>query len=144
MQTDALTWRVHPARERPPATVLALLVIAAATWLTVEAMDSPWWALLAAGFFLVTLHRFFLPSEFRIDADGVSARSAFTSAKFRWTDIRRFQHDHRGAFLSTRRRPSFLDAFQGMHLQFRGNADEVVRRFEARIRKPEPMPEVAP
>jgi Bacterial PH domain len=143
-QPDALTWRVHPARERLWTALLTLLVVAAASWLTVEAMGNSWWGALAAGFFLVTLHRFFLPSRFRIDADGVTARSAFTSATFRWSDIRRFQHDRRGAFLSTRRRPSFLDAFQGMHLVFRGNGDDVVRRIESRIRTPESTPEVAP
>lgn len=143
-QTDVLTWRVCPARERPLATALALLVIAAACWLTVETMGDPWWAVLAAGFFLITLHRFLLPSEFRIDADGVTARSAFTSAKVRWSDVRRFQHDSQGGMLSSRRRPSILDSFQGVHIVFRGNRDEVVRRIESRMQTPEAAPEVTP
>jgi hypothetical protein len=132
-QTDVLTWRVHPARERLLATAFSLLVVAAACWATVEAMDNPWWAALAAGFFLITLHRFFLPSEFRIDADGVTTKSAFASAKLRWSDVRRFQHDSRGGLLSSRRRPSVLDAFQGVHLVFRGNAEEVVQRIKSRM-----------
>ena len=143
-KSDVVIWRVHPARERIVATASVIVVIAAAAWLTAESMGNPWWALLAVGFFLVTLHRFFFPSEYRIDGEGVAVRCGISSAKLRWADIRRFQHDDRSGLLSTRIRPSMRDAFQGIHLLFRGNRDEIVSRIESRIRTPDVSPAATP
>lgn len=130
---EILTWRVHPARERPVATAFALIVIAAVTWMSAVIMDNPWWGLLPAAFFLLTLQRFFLPSAYRIDAEGITATSFFSSLSFRWGDVRRFLHDGTGAFLSTRRRPSLFDGFRGMHLVFSGNREQVVERINAEL-----------
>ncbi|MFQ5732821.1 MAG: hypothetical protein ACE5KM_12815 [Planctomycetaceae bacterium] len=132
---ETLLWSVHPARTRPWATVCALIVVIGAAWGTAEWMGHIGWAALAIAFFAITLHRFFLPSEFRIDDAGVTAKSAFTSAFFRWQDVRRFQHDRRGGFLSTRRRATLFDAFGGIHLVFRDNREEVVRRIEQRLKE---------
>lgn len=128
-KVEPIVWRVHPARERISAAVFAVIIIAAMIWMIAEIMENPWWGLLPAVFFLVTLQRFLFPSEFRIDEAGVSANSAFSTSSIRWKEIRRFQHDNRGAFLSSRRRPSMFDGFQGIHLVFGGNRDEVVERI---------------
>lgn len=128
-----LIWRVHPARERPVAAVFALLVIAAVCWLVALLMESPWWAILPAVFFLLTLQRFFFPNEFRIDREGITAESAFAKTRFHWSEIRRFRHDEHGGFLSTRRRSSMFDGFRGMHLVFQNNHDQVVARIQAQL-----------
>lgn len=134
-KVEPLTWRVHPARERVGATVFALAVVGGMVWMVGEIMENPWWGLLPAGFFLVTLQRFFLPSEFCIDEDGVTAKFTFTSLKYAWKEIRRFQHDGRGAFLSTRRCPSLFDSFRGMHLMFADNREQVIERIESQMNR---------
>lgn len=113
-----LSWRVHPARQRPAATVAALSVVATITGLTIHLMGSVWWGFLPALFLLLTLQRFFLPTKYRLDEEGVSMRAAFTSATLRWDEIRRFRSDEEGAYLSRRSRPSPFDSFQGLHLLF--------------------------
>jgi hypothetical protein len=40
--------------------------------------------------------------------------------------VRRFAHDGRGGFLSSRVRPSVLDAFRGMPLLFDQRREEVI------------------
>lgn len=130
-QNETLAWRVHPARERPAAAVFALLIVGGMIWMVAVIMQAPWWGLLPAVFFLFTLQRFFLSSEYRIDRNGVTAKTAFGSQTYRWPDIRRFRHDEGGAFLSDRRRASLLDTFRGMHLMFAGNREQVVQRIEA-------------
>lgn len=137
VQNQELAWRVHPARERPAAALIALLVIAAVTWSIADLMENPRWAVLPVVFFVFTLQRFFLPSGYRIDAEGVTASSPFGSQRFRWADVRRFRHDAGGAFLSTRRRPSLFDGFHGMQLLFNGNGPEVVKRIEAELERAE-------
>lgn len=132
---DRFSWRVHPARDRPGMTVVVLLIVTALTVLVVELMHSVWWGLLPIVFFLVTLQRYLLPSDYRVDEEGVTAESAFATTKLHWPEIRRFTHDERGGFLSRRRKGSLLDAFQGLHLQFGGNREEVIARIRSGMPK---------
>ena len=137
LHNETMTWRVHPARERIGAACLAVGVMAAFAWLAVDWMQNLWWGLFAGLFLFAMLNRFFLPSRFVIDAEGITARYPWRSIRFRFQDVRRFLHDARGGYLSTRRRGSILDSFQGIHLFFNGNRDHVVARIRAGMRKKE-------
>ena len=98
-------------------------------------MQNLWWSLFAFAFQIVALKRFFLPSEYRIDSEGVSARTIWARQQLRWNDVRRFLCDSRGAFLSTRSESSTLDLFRGMHLVFGEDRDAVVGQIRARINR---------
>ena len=126
---QALVWSAHPARSRPWATLAALVVVAGAAWGAAEWMGHPGWAALAIAFFLISLHRFFLPSQFRIDGEGVTVRSAFVARTLSWQQIRNFQHDSQGGVVSSR--PSRFAAT--IYLMFRGNREEVVGRIQDRL-----------
>lgn len=130
---NVLQWRVHPARERLTAALCALLVIALAAALCGILMQNLWWSLLAIAFQVIALRRFFLPSEYRVDADGVTARTIWARQQLRWHEVRRFLCDARGAFLSTRTQGSVLDLFRGMHLVFGKNRDAVIDQIRSRI-----------
>jgi hypothetical protein len=130
---DVLSWRVHPARERRGAALFALLVMALTAALCGELMQSLWWILLAFAVPFAALRRFFLPSEYRIDEHGVTARLLWSRQHYPWDDIRRLVCDARGGFLSTRRQGSLLDLFRGMHLVFGDNREAAVGRIRARL-----------
>ncbi|GAB4154013.1 MAG: hypothetical protein Tsb009_30570 [Planctomycetaceae bacterium] len=130
---ETISWRVHPARERMLAAVLALVVIAGLAWLSADLMQNYWWGIFSAAFLIVMLGRFFLPSYYSLDDEGISVRNLLGSTRFRWSDVRCFRHDAQGGFLSTRRRPSLLDSFRGIHLQFRENRDAVVARIQTSL-----------
>ena len=126
---EIFSWRVHPFRERIGVACFAVGVLGAMAWLAAELMQSLWWAVIAFLFLVASLNRFFLPSEFQIDDDGVSVRSFFKVSRLRWPQIRRFSHDEHGGFLSTRTRDSFFNSFQGIHLLFGENREAVVNRI---------------
>ena len=126
---EILIWRVHPFRERIGAACFSIGVLGAMAWLAAELMQSLWWAVIAFLFLAATLNRFFLPSEFQIDDDGVTVRSFFKVSRLRWLQIRRFLHDEHGGFLSTRSKRSFLDSFRGIHLLFGENREAVIDRI---------------
>jgi len=130
---DVLQWRVHPARDRLAAAFFALTVIAVVAMLSAALMQSLWWGGLAFAFQMVTLRRFFLPSEFRLDGEGVSASNVWSKQRYRWGEIRRFLCDGRGGFLSTCRQNSMLDLFRGMHLLFDDDRETVIARINERI-----------
>lgn len=132
---DVLFWRVHPARERMLAAAFALAVVLAMAALTAAIMQSLGWGLLAVAVQIVALRRFFLPSEFQIDAEGVSASGVWSRQQYRWDEIRRFLCDGRGGFLSTRSNGSSLDLFRGMHLIFGNNREAVICRIQSRLRE---------
>jgi len=128
-----LTWRAHPARQRPGAAVLAALAVGAvagACWLA----GGPWWGLGAVVVMVASLSRFFFPSRFAIDGRGVTASYLFGSRHFDWPRIRRFRYDRFGVYLSTRSRQSRLDAYRGMHLLFGTVGDDVLRCVRAHMR----------
>ena len=124
--SETLAWRVHPARERPVAACAALVVIAAMAWLSADLMEHAGWGVFAAVVLLVALQRFFVPSEYCVDAEGVTVRLPWTTQRYRWEAVRRFVHGERGGFLSSRSRPSALDAFRGMPLLFGRRREEVI------------------
>lgn len=132
---ETISWRVHPARQRVGAALLAGAVILALSALAAFAMHSLWWGIFSALFLFIALERFFLPSEFSIDDGGIVAQYGLSRRTCRWRDIRRFLHDRRGGYLSTRARGSALDAFRGVHLLFGQDRDAVVARIESCLAK---------
>jgi hypothetical protein len=132
---DVLRWRVHPARERIVAAVFALTVILVMAFLASSIMHSLGWGLLAVAVQVLALRRFFLPSEFLIDADGVTASTLWARRQYRWDEIRRFLCDAQGGFLSTRSNSSSLDLFRGIHLVFGKNREAVVCRIQGHLRE---------
>ena len=130
--SETMTWRAHPAREQPGRTALAVATIAVITVLGVQVMGHPAWAALAIGVLLLSLNRFFFPTRFTIDGEGITASYPFSTQRLNWQQVRRFGHDEDGAFLSSRARKSFLDGFSGMHLIF-GNDCSQRQRIVERI-----------
>jgi len=131
-QAGEFTWRAHPARQRPVAALFAAGVIVGIGAACAVAMNA-WWGILAVAVLVLTLYRFFFPSRFTLDAQGVTARYLFGTTRCGWSEIRRFCHDRHGVYLSTRSRPSRLDAFRGIHLLFGRSREEVLRRIRLHL-----------
>src|SRR5688572_2056883 len=104
------SWEAHPARERRGGAIGALVVIAAMTAAAYFSFGAAWaarWAVVL----IIALNRFFFPSRFVIDEQGITAKYPLRKQRFRWNDLRRFVHDKNGGYLSTRARSSRFDAF---------------------------------
>ena len=111
------------------AAGLIILAAAAMVWASFGVA----WGLASAIVLVLALHRFFFPSRFSIDDEGIGARYLLRHQRLRWRDVRRLLHDEHGAYLSTRVRPSRLDAYVGMHILFGQHRDEVIRRIRERM-----------
>ena len=127
------TWQAHPARERIGAAALGLSVIGALTGVVLLSFQSLVWAAAACLVLLVALNRFFFPSRFMINADGITARYLLHTQQIKWCDIRRFVQDDRGGYISTRAKRSWLDAYRGMHILFGTHRETVIKRICARL-----------
>lgn len=139
----AFTWRAHPARERVGHALAAIGVLAAfaaavhAFCGAAGAGLAETWAwsvgtLVAGG---LALNRFLLPSTFTIDDEGITAHYPLRVQRLLWRDLKRFVHDDRGGYLSTRYRASRFDAFTGMHLVFGSDRQMIIDRINACMRR---------
>jgi hypothetical protein len=141
-QNEIIKWRAHPAREHPGRAAIGVVIIAglaAAAFLSFGIF----WSIAAAAALIVSLNRFFFPSEFTIDQNGIRSRELLRRKLLRWSDVRRFAHDANGGFLSRRSRPSWTDSHAGMHILFGDRGGEIIgiiqqKLSEARSGAPDP------
>lgn len=120
-----LTWGAHPLKERLLAgTLTSLLVLALAS--AAYVIGGPVWSILTVLILVLALNRFYFPSRFVIDRDGVAARYLLSRKRYEWSTVRRFLWDKRGAYLSTRGRRSWLDAYSGLTVLFGSHRTEVL------------------
>lgn len=131
-------WRAHPARERRAQAAGALAVIVAFCALIFFAFSSITWAVLSLVVLLASLSRFFFPSRFEIDEEGITAKYPLRRMRLQWAELRRFAHDRYGGYLSTRIRPSRFDAFKGMHILFGAQRDRVVETINRLLKQEHP------
>lgn len=138
-QTDTgsptLRWQAFPAGQRRGRAALALLIVASVGALVylllhVEGI-APWqnliWSALAALLLFLSLHRFFFPSRYQIDNEGITYEHLWSRRRYRWDQVHRFYLDERGGFLMTTAYRPRLRPLQGVHLLFDGAREEAVR-----------------
>ncbi len=127
-------WTAHPVREKPRRGVLAAALIVFCGVLVAMIVADPMLGPLAAGgsilFLFLTLNRFFLPTRYRIDEQGVSARFPLGGRALAWSEIRRFPHDREGGYVSPRDRGGALDT-RGISLLFAGRGAAIIALIES-------------
>ncbi|MDA0803767.1 MAG: hypothetical protein O2819_08470 [Planctomycetota bacterium] len=103
-----LIWTVHPARDRPVATVIACAVVGAMAAL-VTTLQQDWiWGAGAALVLFIVLSPFFLPTRYTADDWGMTAEFPLRRVKLAWVDVKRSIVGARGALLASTIRPRLL------------------------------------
>ena len=127
-------WRAHPANDRRASALAALAVILGLSAASYLSFGLPW-AAASLVVLVLALNRFFLPSQFVIDAEGITARYPLRRQRIRWANLRRFVHDKHGGYLSTRSRRSRFDAYSGMHVLFgpHPQRDTIIQEIESHV-----------
>jgi len=139
---ETYQWKAHPARQRGRMCCIAiaiLLAVAAAVFLSFGAL----WSGFSLLILVVALNRFFLPSTFVIDAQGITARYPLRHQRLNWNELRRFVLDRNGGYLSRRSRPSRLDAHAGMHVLFGSDRSRAIEQIRRHMRRALILPEIA-
>ena len=131
---EEITWKAHPAREKVGWSVFTAAVILAVSLAVYVSFHSVGWSVLSIVLLVVSLNRFFFPSRFTIDPEGITARYPFRSLRLRWEHVRGFRHDQGGGYLSTRPVPSRFDAYRGMHILFGDQREAVIRGIRDKMR----------
>tara|TARA_Y100000588_G_scaffold164301_1_gene178418 strand:+ start:179 stop:610 length:432 start_codon:yes stop_codon:yes gene_type:complete len=134
LDIDILEWTVHPVRIQPGRALLVLIAMLAVGVLVTLSVPDLQLGLMAGGgavfFLFLTLNRFFLPSRYRLDGNGIAVRYPFGSKSLRWKDLRRFPHDQSGGYLTTRVRKGAFDR-RGISVLFGKRGDEIIPRIKS-------------
>ena len=96
-------------------------------------MEQPGWGIFAAGVLVVGCNRFFFPTRYELDAEGITARFPLKTARNQWPELRRFVYDETGGFLSPRARRSFLDEYRGVSVLFGKDPEAVIHQIRSRL-----------
>lgn len=108
-RNEAFSWRAHPARERMTAAVAGTVVILALSVLTGLLMGSLAWGGLALVILTAPLHRFYLPSRYVVDGDGITSFHGLSRRQRTWVELRALRVGPQGGILSTASRASRRD-----------------------------------
>ena len=85
---------------------------------------------------LLSLNRFFLPTSFAIDGDGITAAWPLKRRHMCWSDLHGFAHDAEGGYLSKQAQPSRWDAMlrgNGMHVLFGTHGNSIAEHIRAHL-----------
>ena len=119
-------WRSWPLRENIPAAVALVAGLVAAgigvRWVTGQMHL----AVLAGAVLGLAMWRFFVPTLFELNTEGVSLWLFARHRQIPWTEIRRYEVRSSGVLLLPRAEPCPVDAFRGLYLPWGKHRDEVL------------------
>jgi hypothetical protein len=132
---DAIEWVSHPAVRHPwRAVALAAIAVGASALVL-------WWTtvLLYALVSLVVLFgstlSYFLPTRYRMDAEGIRISFMGTVRVFEWANVRGWTFYHDAMYVSTVPMKSGLSRYRGSLITFGEDREGVVAFFKAHVRE---------
>lgn len=137
---ENFTWVSWPVKESAAKNIVAiggiLIMIAGGfIWLGL------WGILLGILVAMLTLHSYFLPTEYSIDSEGISVSYFGQHRKYMWPRFKSYYKDNNGILLSPFPTPTRLENFRGLYVRYGMHRDKVTALidavFEERDKKPE-------
>jgi hypothetical protein len=130
---DVVAWSVWPARRRPLAAMVLIAGAVVLGMLVAQGTQDRLLGVAAPLFVLLSVSSFLLPTGYRLTRETVEVRSLGVVRSRPWSEMRRYEEDATGVFLSPFEKRSWLDAYRGVRLLLEGNRDPVVAFVKARL-----------
>lgn len=130
-------WRAWPLKRRPGRGVFAAVVVVGSCWAVWEWTGSTMLTALAVAVLSVSVGSFFVPTEYRLAAEGVEVVRPWRRRIRPWSDFRTVRHGGDLIVLSPSRGRSWLDAVRGETLQVEENREEVLDYVREMVGAPE-------
>ena len=129
---EPVVWTVWRARENPVRTGIVVFFIVAflafAFWYFGLLLS-----VVAVVALAVTLHSYFLPIDYRMDAEGITVKKRIFNYTYPWAQFRRWFRTTGGVVVSPFSRRTFLDNFRGVHILLPTDPTPVIAYFERRF-----------
>lgn len=132
---NALTWSCHPVKRKPLLSVGVTVLVSVIVALVYNTAQSVWFGLLAFVVMLLSLAKFYLPTHYKLTAQGIVIKTTTQTLKKHWKEYRSAYPDNNGILLSPFVEPSRLENFRGLYLMFNNNRSDVISYVNAHIGK---------
>ena len=121
-------WTSHPLREESPVkSALLILFILALSAAAGASFGHLIYGLLTFGILAGCMSRYFVPTLYECDAEGLSMAHLGSRRRMAWEAVGRVVPFPDGVFLSPFEQPCRMDRFQGHFVRCRRNPDAVGR-----------------
>lgn len=93
-------------------------------------------AVLALTVMLLSLAKFYFPTRYSLDPEGITIGTTTQSLRKRWSQYRSYYPDKNGILLSPFSEPSRLENFRGLYLMTeRSNRDDIINYIKDHVGK---------
>ena len=130
----AFEWVSHPLKQSYYKSILAIGSVIASAVLCGYFMNSPGFGLLGGTVLFLSLGRFFFPTRYKLDRDGINVKTITTNVTYKWSRYRSVYADRNGALLSPFMGPSRLESFRGLYITFSDNREQIVEYIKAQLK----------
>ncbi|MCU0607016.1 MAG: hypothetical protein MUF78_06275 [Candidatus Edwardsbacteria bacterium] len=129
-------WTVHPVRESMPKAVIAIVFPVAVSALVLLWTRSAFWSGLGFVLLFASEFPFFIRTVYRFDGDGVTMKRGGVTIARKWEQVRSYYPDRNGVQLSPYLKPSWMENFRGVYLQYGRHKEEILEQLEQRLPQP--------
>jgi len=134
---DIFEWTVHPVRESRAKAAIAIALPLVACVVVQLWLRSGFWTGLAFLLLFGSEFPFFIRTTYIFDATGVTMKRGGVTIVKKWDQVRSFYPDKNGVQLSPYAKPMWMENFRGLYLQYGRHKEEILKRLEQRLPKPE-------
>ncbi len=132
MPQGEISWNVLPIKKGGKRLVIFILTVFL-TVLGIYLIAGLYWAIFALIVLLSSLSSYFTPTSYKLTKDEVIVKRPLYTIRKPWSNIKRFEVDKNGIFLSPFRKPRRLENFRGIYLMTEGDREAIIKFIEERI-----------
>ncbi len=132
MTEREIRWQVLPIKKGGKKLVIFIVAILG-TGLLLYIFAGLYWALFGLLLLLGSLSAFYTPTKYILTEKEITIKRPLYTLKRPWSEIKRYEVDKNGIFLSPFRKPRRLENFRGIYLMVGENRDEVISFIKERI-----------
>ncbi len=135
MTANELEWTVHPMKRHRWVTILVTIFIFVVSAVVLYTTESRWFAVFAMVVMMLSLAKFYFPTHYKLDDEGVFIRTTTQKLHKPWSQYRSCYADKNGVLLSPFAEPSRMENFRGLYVMFWNNKDEVTAFVKSQIER---------
>jgi len=120
-----MEWRVWPARNNRALSVTVAVLIVVISAVVVLSYESAWYGVMVFVALFAATAVYYLPTNYRIDKDGVRLRTPLTTTARSWEAFAAYFGDETGVFLSPYSKLNWIAYRRGIYLRCPDNLAEV-------------------
>ncbi len=142
-QEQTLNWVSHPFVRSTGKSVIAVSAVTVSIIFGAWYLESVIFGALAGLVMFGSLAKFFLPTRYTFDSEGITVKTTTQTYTRPWSMFRSFYADKNGVLLSPFIAPSRLENFRGLYVTFDNNSDAVLDFVKEHVIPPDGIGESA-